>query len=265
MKNLFTTEQLRQKYNPDFILKDIEKFYSENQEKLIKVLSSSDCPLSHYKSDSQISFFELSNDDNEIVQKAASLLKDTMYFMMLTKSERTNVTRTMRGYYTELIKNHLIRVNIILEDSEIASPKHTPDPYIQHKGMSQVYGILKIVQKTLLLENECRNKQTRSGYLTGLQVSMAGFFAYLQRIGMTQKHQLTLVQHLFDGFKVDWEEGDRDNIKHSLQIPALSYYKSHQEDLQKLSSSIHSSKINQSLLANLVDHAILLKKRIGRF
>ena len=72
-------------------------------------------------------------------------------------------------------------------------------------------------------------------------------------------------QHLFDEFKVDWEEGDRDNIKHSLQIPALSYYKSHQEDLQKLSSSIHSSKINQSLLANLVDHAILLKKRIGRF
>ena len=265
MKNLFTTEQLRQKYSPDSILEDIEKYYLENQDKLIKVLSSSDCPLSHYKSDSQISFFEISDDDNEIVQKVAYLLKDTIYFMMLTKSERTSVTRTMRGYYTELIKNHLMRVNIILEDSEIASPKHTPDPYIQHKGMNQVYAILKIVQKTLLLENECRKKQTRSGYLTGLQVSMAGFFAYLKRIGMIQKHQLTLVQHLFDGFKVDWEEGDRDNIKQSLQKPALSYYKSYQDDLQKLSSSIHSSKINQSFLANLVDHAVLLKKRIGRF
>ena len=126
MKNLFTTERLRQKYNPDFILEDIEKYYSENQEKLIKVLSSSDCPLSHYKSDSQISFLKLAMMITKLFKKVAYLLKDTIYFMMLTKSERTSVTRTMRGYYTELIKNHLIRVNIILEDSEIASPKHTP-------------------------------------------------------------------------------------------------------------------------------------------
>ena len=265
MKNLFTTEQLRQKYKPDSILNNIEQFYSENLEKLMEVLSHSDSPLNHYKSDSQISFLELSENDDEVFQKAASLLKDTIYFMMLTKSERTNVTRTMRGYYRQLIRNHLIRVDIILEDSEIASPRHIPDPYIKHQGMDQVYKILKIVQKTLYLEYECRKKQTRSGYLTGLQVSMAGFFAYLKKIGMTQKHQLTLVQHLFDGFNLDWEEGARDNIKHSLQIPALSYYRSYREDLQKLSSSIFSSSVDQSLLSNLVDHAIILKKRIGRF
>ena len=265
MKNLFTAQELRDKYDPDSILLDIEKYYSDNLDKLISVLNHSNCPISKYNSDSQISFLDSKKNNDEIIHETASLLKDTIYFMILSKKDRTNVTQTMRGYYTELIKNQLMRVDIMLEDPEIASPKHAPDPNVKHKGMSQVYTILKMVQKTLSQEYEYRKKLTRSGYLTGLQISMGNFFMYLKKIGMTQKDQITLVQNLFDGFNVDWEEGDRDNIKHSLQKPALDYHKMYQEDVQKISSSLHSNLINDATLTNLVDQAILLKRRIRRF
>ena len=82
---------------------------------------------------------------------------------------------------------------------------------------------------------------------------------------MNQKDQITLVQRLFDDFKVDWEAGDRDNIKLSLQSPALDYYKMTQEDLQKISSLIYSNKVNDSIMTNLLEQAITLKKRVRRF
>ena len=50
---------------------------------------------------------------------------------------------------------------------------------------------------------------------------MGSFFEKLNKIGMNQKDQITLVQQLFSHFKVDWDEGARGNIKTSLQMPSL--------------------------------------------
>ena len=70
---------------------------------------------------------------------------------------------------------------------------------------------------------------------------------------------------MFDDFKVDWEEGDRENIRLSLQNPALEYHKMTHEDLQKTSGTLFSNKVNDSILSNLAEQAIILKKRIRRF
>ena len=75
----------------------------------------------------------------------------------------------------------------------------------------------------------------------------------------------SLIQHIFDQFEVDWEEGDRENIKVSVQQPAIDYYKVNQEQIQKISSILFSSALDDKSLSNLVDQAILLSKRIRRF
>ena len=164
-----------------------------------------------------------------------------------------------------MVKNQLYRIEQLLDDPEIGSPKHINDPSPKHRGMAQVFQILTLVQSTLQLENDYRRDLARSGYLTGLQISMGNFFVFLNKLGMNQKDQITLVQHLFDDFKVDWEAGDRENIKLSLQSPALDYYKMTQEDLQKISSLIYSNKVNDSIMINLLEQAITLKKRVRRF
>ena len=266
MKNLLTTHQLRQKYEPEAILKDIDKTFEANFEKLISTLTHNDSPLNKYDQDQQISFLDSKpNHSDDLVKKIASLLKDTIYFMTLSKKERTKVTQKMRAYYSDMVKNQLYRIEQLLDDPEIGSLKHINDPSPRHKGMTQVFQILTMVQKTLQIENDYRKDLTRSGYLTGLQISMGSFFVFLNKLGMNQKDQITLVQRLFDNFKVDWEEGDRDNIKQSLQSPALEYHKMMNEDLQKTSGALFSNKVNDSILSNLVEQAIILKKRIRRF
>ena len=82
---------------------------------------------------------------------------------------------------------------------------------------------------------------------------------------MNQKDQITLVQRLFDDFEVDWDEGDRENIKLSLQLPALENYKLTQQNIQKITSSLFSKSLNDNLVSNLVEQAVILKKRLRRF
>jgi len=265
MKNILTTQQLRDKHNPDSILQGIESFYEENLDKLISILSHSNSPLITYSSNLQISFLETNQKQDELISEAASLLKDTLYFMMLSKKERTNTTRKMRTYYSEVLKNQLTRVKLLLDDPEVGAPKHSTDPSSNHKGMQQVRSILSIIKKSLAIESEYRENLTRIGYLTGLQVSMGYFFLFLKKIGMTQKDQISLVQHIFDEFKVDWEEVDRENIKVSIQQPALDYYRSMQNESQRISGVLFSSVLDDSTLSNLVDQAMLLSKRIRRF
>jgi len=265
MKNILTTQQLRDKHNPDSILQGIESFYEENLDKLISILSHSNSPLITYSSNLQISFLETNQKQDELISEAASLLKDTLYFMMLSKKERTNTTRKMRTYYSEVLKNQLTRVKLLLDDPEVGAPKHSTDPSSNHKGMQQVRSILSIIKKSLAIETEYRENLTRIGYLTGLQVSMGYFFLFLKKIGMTQKDQISLVQHIFDEFKVDWEEVDRENIKVSIQQPALDYYRSMQNESQRISGVLFSSVLDDSTLSNLVDQAMLLSKRIRRF
>ena len=265
MKNILTTQQLRKKYDPNSILKGIESNYKKNLDKLSSILSQPDSPLTKYSSNHQISFLESDQKKDDFIEEASSLLKDALYFMMLSKKDRTLVTQRMRAYYSDVVKNQLTRVELILDDQEIGSPKHSTDPNVNHKGMGQVKIILNLVRKSLTQEHEYRKRLNRAGYLTGLQVSMGKFFVFLKKIGMTQKDQISLIQHIFDNFEVDWEEVDRENIKISIQQPAINYYKTNQEEVQKISGALFSRILDNSILSNLVDQAILLSKRIRRF
>ena len=266
MKNLLTTQQLREKYEPDSILKSVDEIFEINFDKLISSLTHDDSPLNKYGQDLQISFLDSASiNSDDLANKVASFLKDTIYFMTLSKKERTKVTQKMRAYYSEVVKNQLHRIDQLIADQELGTLKHTTDPSPVHKGMVQVFQILIMVRNNLEIENDYRKGLARSGYLTGLQISMGEFFTFLNKLGMNQKDQITLVQRLFDDFKVDWEAGDRENIKLSLQSPALDYYKMTQEDLQKISSLIYSNKVNDSIMINLLEQAITLKKRVRRF
>ena len=265
MRNILTTQQLRDKYDPDSVLQGIESSYTENLDKLISILSHPNSPLITYSLNLQISFLETNQKQDELISEGASLLKDTLYFMILSKKERTNTTQKMRSYYSEVLKNQLIRVQLVLDDPEVGAPKHSIDPSSNHKGMQQVQSILSVIKKSLVIESEYRENLTRIGYLTGLQVSMGYFFLFLKKIGMTQKDQISLVQHIFDEFQVDWEEADRENIKVSIQQPALDHYRSMQNDSQKISGVLFSNALDDSTLSNLVDQAMLLSKRIRRF
>ena len=95
MKNILTTQQLRDKHDPDSVLQGIESFYEENLDKLITILSHADSPLLKYSSNLQISFLELNQKQDELINEAASLLKDTLYFMMLSKKQRTSTTQRL--------------------------------------------------------------------------------------------------------------------------------------------------------------------------
>ena len=267
MKKLLTTQEIRDKYNPDYILKDIESSYEGNKDKLKLVLTDKkNSPLTNYDLDQQLSFLDAKNSkNNNLVDEVSASLKDTIYFMSLSKKERTSITQKMRWFYSDLINNYLKRINILIEDSEILTPKHHQDPSPKHKGMDFVFNILQLIKKDLEYEQEYRNQLPRSGYLTGLQVSMGKFFMKLKSINMSQKDQITLVQNLFDDFNVDWEEGDRENIKLSLQNPAIEYFQKTEQDIQKIPSYFFSRSLNDRLVSNLIEQSIILKKRSRRF
>ena len=91
MKNLPTTQQLREKYEPDSILKSVEEAFEINFDKLISSLTHDECPLNKYGQDQQISFLDSGSiDSDDLANKVAYFLKDTIYFMTLSKKDRYN-------------------------------------------------------------------------------------------------------------------------------------------------------------------------------
>ena len=266
MKKLQTSSELRKQYNPVEILDSIEKTYQKNIDKLRSSLAHPNSPLLKYSRSKQISLLESNSDyDNELVDDIALLLKDTVYFMTLKKKERTRVTQQMRTFYHNLLNNQLSRINFLLEDSEIGLLKIGKDPHSTHKGIKQVKEILQHVKKDLEIELEYFENVSRSGYLSGLQVSMGQFFKTLMILGMAQKDQITLAQRLFNDFQVDWEEGDRENIKVSLQEPALSHYEALQMDIQRTYSPSISKMLSDDLLSDISGHARAMRKKMRRF
>ena len=266
MKNLPTTKELRDKYNPDAILYSIEDSFKKNYEKLVSCLGHTDSPLISYSKELQISLLETPEKSNdELINDIASTLKDAVYFLSLKKKQRTLVTQRMRSYQFELIDNQLMRIRQLLDDPEIGSPKYGKDPNHSHKGFFVVTKILSRIANDLELELKHWKNLPRVGYLTGLQHSMGLFFISLRDLGMKQKDQITLVQLLFDHFKVDWEEGDRDKIKVSLQQPALLYYENTQHDKRQINNIFFSKTLSDDLVADLISHAKTLKNRLRRF
>ena len=266
MKKLLTTQEIREKYSPDFVFENIQLTFEKNIDKLKLILMDKNNTLSNYDKNNQLSFLEVKNyKNNNLVDEIIATLKDTVFFMNQSKKDRTRITQRMRGYYSDLIRIYLDRINILIEDPEILVPRHYQDPTPKHQGMELVFNILKLIKKDLEHEEEYRSKLPRSNYLTSLQVSMGEFFIKLKNIHMPQKDQISLVQILFDGFNVDWEEGDRENIKLSLQNPAIEYFQNKERDIQKIPSYLFLRSLNDRLLSNLIEQSIILKKRSRRF
>ena len=128
---------------------------------------------------------------------------------------------------------------------------------------------LKTTQKMRAFYSELINnyleRVKRAGHLTGLQISLGKFFYNLKSNGVNQKDQITIVQNLFNSFNVDWEEQDRDNIKVSLQNPAIEYFYKTKKDVQNISNYHYPRSINDKLIVSMIEQNIIFKKRIRRF
>lgn len=266
MRNLPTTKQLREKYDPNAVMAVVDQTFQTHLDKLRSCLGHPDSPLSHYQRDLQISLLDPNpKKDNALVNELAATLKDPLYLMTLSKKARTKVTQDMRGFHTDLVESQLTRINIFLDDDEIASPNIGSDPMPKHRGLGNVFCILRVVKKDLELELRYCHDQPRAGYLSSLQTSMGNFFNCLREINMTQKDQITLVQQLFDIFHVDWEEGDRSNIKVSLQQPALASFERTKHDLRQIPQTFYSKSFSEDIMKDLEIHSTLMKKRLRRF
>ncbi len=64
---------------------------------------------------------------------------------------------------------------------------------------------------------------------------------------------------------MDWKEGDRDNIKISLQKPALDYHSKTYRDIQSISNYHFSKSLGDNLISSIIENAVIFKKRIRRF
>ena len=266
MKKLYTLKDLKKKYDPDKVIDQIEENFVLHKYTLINLLSIDSCPLSNYKQERQLSFLETKGkDDAELIKEIAEMLRDAIYFMTLSKKERTNVTQKMRSFAIELVDAQLMRINLFIDDPLLALPYSSDNDSDQSELLNEIIEVLGCIESGLKIEQAYWESIPRAGYLSGLQVSMGDFFMRMNQIGMTQKDQISLIQHIFDNFEVDWEEGDRENIKISIQQPAIDYYKTNQEEIQKISGALFSRTLDNSILSNLVDQAILLSKRIRRF
>ena len=267
MKNLLTTKQLRSKYDPDTVLRDIDSSYEKNIEKIKSCIAHRDSPIHNYNIVQQLSFLE--TDPNEhhshLVNDLLFTLKDAIYFMGLSKKERLNTTQKMRAYYSGLINNYLERVKVLTQDPELLAPRQLNDPIPKHKGIAMVFDILMFIKKDLESEQRYRRDIPRAGHLTGLQIAMGKFFNNLKFHGVSQKDQITIVQNLFNSFGVDWEEGDRDNIKLSLQKPAIEYYNKINKDVQNISGYHYPKSLNDNMITNMIEQTVIFKKRIRRF
>ncbi len=274
MKKLLTAKELRQKYRPDEILMDIQNSFNENKSNIIDTFSLPDSPLEKYKRKKQLSILveEKSTDDSTVINELVETLSDAVFFMKLSKPKRTKITQRLRMFESQLIENQLLRINLLLEDEELGSPTPWTDEKGQvkiassHHGLDMAFEILSLVRLDLEEESHYWKNISRTGYLTGLQLSMGSFFQYLKNLGMTQKDQITLVQQLFDSLNVDWEEGERENIKISLLQPALAL---HDEKQRLIESKKNVSNYPKYLNNNIIDEITALsanyKKRLRRF
>jgi len=272
MKKLLTAKELRKKYRPDEVLTAIQETFTQRREQIIELFSSQKCPLSRYKPRKQISLLETNNStDRELAIEIADTLQDAVYFMILPKQERTQVTQRLRSFEAKIVENQLARIDLLLEDDQLGSTMLWAEKEVRRKGstrrrgLEMAFEILRVIKSDLEAENRYWSNVSRSGYLTGLQMSMGEFFARLKAIGMNQKDQITIVQQLFDQFEVDWDEGDRENIKVSLQQPALDILANRKQEM-RISTGVTISKyLSKEILQDLSDLSILYKKELRRF
>ncbi len=225
MTKIVSNKKLLKKYDPEKVLNKIAEHYIKNKSKLLELLSSSSCPISKYKREKQLSFIDFNDtEDHDFAQDVLNQLHDAIYFMSLSKKERTQVTQRMRSFATEFIRSHFERIKNIQENRILELPYSLIKKDEQPLVLKELNEVLKSILSGLNIELNYWQALPRASYLSGLQVSMGTFFDKLNKIGMNQGDQITLVQQLLSHFKVDWDEGARGNIKTSLQVPSLEIF-----------------------------------------
>ena len=266
MKKLYTLKDLKKKYDPDKVIDQIEENFVLHKYTLINLLSIDSCPLSNYKQERQLSFLETKGkDDAELIKEIAEMLQDAIYFMTLSKKERTNVTQKMRSFAGELVNAQLTRINLFIDDPLLAFPYSSNKDSDQPVILNELIELLGCIESGLKIEQAYWESIPRAGYLSGLQVSMGDFFMRMNQMGMSQKDRITLVQQIFDEFKVDWEEGARENIKVSLQQPALDIFHKRKMHFDSIIGINNTTTLSTNYVAELTSAFNIYRSELRRF
>ena len=268
MKKSTTVQELQKEYNPQEIINAVEESFQKHRAKLVSIIGHSDSPILNYNQNQQISFLENDQDQNTIIDEVVESLKDAVYFMTLNKKERTLITQRMRSYESGYVNAILKRINHFLEEPELLRPP-TWSISSQKRRTENVSGsvndLLGTLRSNLEIEMEYWENVSRAGYLTGFQMTMGKFFVILRDLGMSQKDQITMAQTLFASFHVVWEAGDRENIKMSLQKPALANYEKQQRELRQVASQPFSKTLTAEMILTLEELTFIYKKYLRRF
>ena len=183
MKKLYTLKDLKKKYDPDKVIVQIEENFVLHKYTLINLLSIDSCPLSNYKQERQLSFLETKGqDDAELIKEIAEMLRDAIYFMTLSKNERTNVTQKMRSFAIELVDAQLMRINLFIDDPLLALPYSSDNDSDQPEFLNEIIEVLGCIESGLKIEQAYWESIPRAGYLSGLQVSLGDFFMRMNPI-----------------------------------------------------------------------------------
>ena len=269
MKKQITIKDLKNIYNPEEIISLIDETFKQNRNKIFKIINNPNSPVLNYYKPRQISLLEKNSaPNNSVSNELVDSMKDAIFFMTLDKKNRTNVTKRMRNYEYGYAKAVFSRINHFLADGDILflpSWSGSKNKLSNHKLISGIYEFFKAFQSIIEIEIEYWESISRVGYLTGFQISMGRFFMILKNIGMPQKDQISLVQSIFDGFNVDWSERDRENIRTSLQKPAIINYEKQQTELRQLVSQSFFEVLNPEIIIMLEEISFAYKKYLRRF
>jgi hypothetical protein len=82
---------------------------------------------------------------------------------------------------------------------------------------------------------------------------------------MSQKDQITLVQQILDEFKVDWQEGARENIKVSLQLPSLEILNHRKMYFDNIMGAEQVTSLSKNIVAGLTSTFNIYRSQLRRF
>ena len=266
MTKIFSNKELLKKYDPEDVLNKIENHFIRNKTKLFELLSSSSCPISNYKREKQLSFIDFNEvEDHDLVEDVLNQLHEAIYFMSLSKKGRTQVTQRMRSFAIDLTRSHFERIKNIQENGILELPYSSIKKDQYPLVLKDLNEVLKSLLSGLNIELNYWQALPRASYLSGLQVSMGIFFDKLNKIGMNQRDQITLVQQLFSHFKVDWDEGARGNIKTSLQMPSLEIFASRKSYFDNPLGLDQNSTLSENNINELTNAFFEYREHLRKF
>ena len=268
MKKNTTIKELEKKYGPKKILSQIEEVYKKNYDKLFSIISHKDSPIHRYSAPIQISFLDSTdNDSNSLVHDLMETLRDAVYFFTLSKKERTKAIQNLRAYEIQYLKLIIKRLSLFINDSTLFISPRWDNMHKRNKPyyLKKAYQFCEGMTEVLLEEQNYLSKLPKTSYLTAFQITMSDFFVFIKKIGMSQKDQITLVQNIFDEFNVDWDEGDRENIRVSLQQPALIHNDYRGSEIESILIEERLKKIPPEIGSQIKDLAIAYRKFLRRF